>query len=87
MCFLFFIYLFIYFAVLFKMIEMEVCSPARTNNGSKQEEERGLNPGAGLELTTTLIQAGPPTAYFTTVPWNPFETTQSKIRKPYLLGS
>ena len=69
------------------MIEMEVCSPARTNNGSKQEEERGPNPGAGLELTTTLIQAGPPTAYFTTVPWNPFETTQSKIRKPYLLGS
>jgi hypothetical protein len=24
-------------AVLFKMIEMEVCSPARTNNGSKQK--------------------------------------------------
>lgn len=69
------------------MMEMEVCSPARTNNGSKQKEECGPDPGAGLELATTVIQAGPPTAYFTTVLWNPFETTQSKIRKPYLLGS
>ena len=47
-----------------------------------RKEECGPDPGAGLELATTVIQAGP-----LTVPWNPFETTQSKIRKPYLLGS